>query len=770
MKHTLLIIALLIVNITISNSSQIQTYEELRDQLRSLKPDASKIAIIEGMFWEKENGFITLESGKIYFFKPLNGRTCVAVFIGKGSFAFQPPTIVEKLQLERFYDTQFLEKPIRSIVMYFTDDTYEFIRSNFMIQSGRIDDKVNDIYQSSLDFIITGKNVEIDDKVAKAFLESNKTGLFFSQLNTDGNIENYDKFEQAFFWICDPFEEEEVQFSKGNYHAGYGKYIDLINMFDCIKDFGDVKSRDASKNEISIEKYTIKCDIDDGLEMSCKTIIDFNSTKDSVQWIRFTLHSKLDIDSITDQQDNNLYWFKPKESATLWVKFTEPLRDSLKYTIRLNYKGQYLTNFPFRGQEWIVLMSSSLWYPRYGNREKAFFDIEYTTPKRYKFCSVGEKKSWEESEDFITSRWVSTRKIRNASFNIGDFFEKIFPSDSISPEVAFYYKTPAQMEAVSEDIRLSLGFFNKIYGEWITDRFYVSEIPGGYGEAFYGMLHLSIYTFIDALDKKGGSHEDFCSHEVSHQWWGVGVDFKSYRDQWLSEGFASYSGLLYTQMSLGDNDAFFKILEDHKKSLMDIRSSWLFSGVKAGPISLGYRNNSEATRGDYQQIVYKKGAWVLHMLRNMLIDFNTMDESIFMAILKEFFQTYKDNWASTEDFIKIVNKHVGFDMSWFFTQWVDHNSIPSYTFGYKTEKTPEGKFKITGRIKQEGVPDNFIMSIPAKIDFGEDSFTIMRLNVTKPYLEFEFPLLPMEPEEIELNILESVLCEIEYDDFEDITP
>jgi len=39
----------------------------------------------------------------------------------------------------------------------------------------------------------------------------------------------------------------------------------------------------------------------------------------------------------------------------------------------------------------------------------------------------------------------------------------------------------------------------------------------------------------------------FRAHESSHQWWGHRVGWKSYHDQWLSEGFAEFSGNLYVQ-------------------------------------------------------------------------------------------------------------------------------------------------------------------------------------------------------------------------------
>jgi glycosidase len=61
------------------------------------------------------------------------------------------------------------------------------------------------------------------------------------------------------------------------------------------------------------------------------------------------------------------------------------------------------------------------------------------------------------------------------------------------------------------------------------------------------------------------------------------------------------------------------------------------SGQEAGPVWLGYRTQSSETEGDYWLVIYKKGAWVLHMLRNMLIDLNTMNEDAFENMLREFF-------------------------------------------------------------------------------------------------------------------------------------
>ena len=42
---------------------------------------------------------------------------------------------------------------------------------------------------------------------------------------------------------------------------------------------------------------------------------------------------------------------------------------------------------------------------------------------------------------------------------------------------------------------------------------------------------------------------------------------------------------------------------------------------------------------DYR--VYPKGAWVLHMLRTLMIDFKTMNEDRFTNMMRDFYQSYE---------------------------------------------------------------------------------------------------------------------------------
>ena len=108
----------------------------------------------------------------------------------------------------------------------------------------------------------------------------------------------------------------------------------------------------------------------------------------------------------------------------------------------------------------------------------------------------------------------------------------------------------------------------------------------------------------------------------------------------------------------------------------------LGNGQEAGPIWLGYRTQSSETGGDYNLIIYKKGAWILHMLRNMMIDLKSMKEDRFIDMMHEFYTSNLGKTPSTRDFQNVVSKYCGEDMGWFFDQWVYSTKVPEYKFSF----------------------------------------------------------------------------------------
>ena len=63
------------------------------------------------------------------------------------------------------------------------------------------------------------------------------------------------------------------------------------------------------------------------------------------------------------------------------------------------------------------------------------------------------------------------------------------------------------------------------------------------------------------------------AHELAHQWWGQAVGWRSYHEQWLSEGFSQYFAALYAERQRGpEGGAVFRGVMRHMRQVGDRRN------------------------------------------------------------------------------------------------------------------------------------------------------------------------------------------------------
>lgn len=727
------------------------TFTGLFEQFTNLTLDKSKVFYVRDFFISREQAAITLDSGTVYFSKPVMGRYCVAVFSGTGTFSFTPPVKVEQDQLEKFFKVRKMYNQFKTAFFIFGDSTLYDIEKASTVSTAEPTSDAKESHKLSIKYLTDAHRTEIDNAVAKVLLDQKFNETLFSYLDLDG--------KDPVILRCDPNLPEEIQLKRAYGVIGNNYVSDVICQFGIGENNGCPEN---PKEEIDITKYKIKCKILNSLDINCESEVYFKAIKDNFQWLYFDLSDKLKVDSIVDNRGNKLHFNKGLESYDVCVRLNERMKINDSTMIKFYYNGRYIR----RILDFVFLESSMGWYPGYGYLEKSIFDLTFIYPDNYKFSSIGDNISNETKDEFIYSRWVTNFACRNASFNLGPYRVKNVKKDN-SIAINLFYVNNDYIDNVTGDVEESLKFYNQIYGEYPYNHFNITELPEYHGEAFPGMLHLSSATFKGYLgeDVAKGFNEAFVSHEVAHQWWGINVDFLSYRDRWLSEGIADYSSLMYVQRRL-DNDRFFKMLEDYKKELLAIRTSFLGKGMEAGAISLGHRNETFSTRGDYNQIVYKKGAWVLHMLRNILVDLKTMKEDVFYSVMKEFYQSHAGKSASTCDFRRLVESKTGMDMGWFFDEWVDGSKIPTYVFAYKIDKKTDGKYNVRVRIKQKDVPPDFKMFVPMLVDFGDKKYYRLRTFMTGDKAEFDLPPMPLEPQKVIFNDLESVLCNVDTESWD----
>ncbi len=728
------------------------SYEELYDQLMNLKPDPEGVAVVENVTLMRDVATFHLFEGTLYRCMPVGGRACALIFMGKGSVSFKPPTLIEQRQLERFYESDSLEKEFSSLFIMFADSSLDELNRKLTFGHGKIDDAAERQVEYCLQYMGTSDGKNFNPELVTAFLNDDHNDLFYAHFSSD-------KREPMFFEI-NPYEFEEVRLMRRMYGASDVLYRrEVVCQFHRQQEYASgIDLSDEGLPDVGIEHYDVEHTLKDVFDHGeGNTLTTFTFLRDGRRWLNFRVDGE--IDSLLWPNGARATFFHDKKNPNLWVRCDTPSVAGRQTSLHSYGKHFY----PIYGI-----------YPKASLR-KATFELDFRYPSRYQFVAVGNNTVTSTMEGMTTTQWVTPKPINifGETYYLDESKVLDIRRDSIPPiTVMMEEHRSGAIEDVGNDIATSIAFFHKIFGPCPVNRMYAAEIPGNMGLAFPGLILLSSATFRNeshALTPGEASPQEreeiFRAHEVAHQWWGLSVDFKTYHDQWLSEGFANYSGLWYMQSSLRDNEKFFATLRKWKRNILDNRKFTFGSGQEAGPIWLGYRTSSSATAHDYNLIIYQKGAWVLHMLRNMMLDLRTLNEDGFKNMMREFYLTYRGRAASTEDFRSITEKYLGYKMDWFFNQWVYGTSIPSYKFAYKAAPTTEGKYKVTCRVQQLNVPDDFLMFVPLFVDFGNKQFIRLQILVKGPLSEFDLPLLPLKPEKIIFNDLESVLCNVEYVDW-----
>src|SRR5207248_2399458 len=142
------------------------------------------------------------------------------------------------------------------------------------------------------------------------------------------------------------------------------------------------------------------------------------------------------------------------------------------------------------------------------------------------------------------------------------------------------------------------------------------QARGELGEAF-GEPLVVIAAPADLMSPPLVGH--FVRAEVTHQWWGHQVGWRSYHDQWLSEGFAEFPSGLVLELRKGPG-ALNEFYELKRKRILEKQRGASLTSDQAGPITQGQRLNTYRTPGAYGVLVYEKGAYILHMLRMTMRD------------------------------------------------------------------------------------------------------------------------------------------------------
>jgi aminopeptidase N len=492
--------------------------------------------------------------------------------------------------------------------------------------------------------------------------------------------------------------------------------------------------------------------------------------------------------------------------------------------VRIRYEGKDVLRS--RGDGIYAVGARESWYPNLGSfHAPSTFALTYRVPKGNQVVSVGDRTDDRTEGDLEVSVWKTDRPIRVAGFNYGKFrkLEKDDPDSGLKLEVFTNPGTPDIVREINDALQSRRGppsgtagppgqpqdenYWGRAAGlsslNLDTAAFADGAMADGLnaarvGTAYFGPLpekHVAItqqaqwffgqswpsLVFLPYLAVLDGTqrHElgltdtaDFVDlvgpHELAHQWWGHLVGWHSYRDAWLSEGFAEFTASLVMQRVYGGKRVG-EFWDRARRWILDRPRSGTVANADAGPISLGLRLATRPTPAAYQAIVYEKGAYVLQMLRTLLWDPKARPaDARFIAMMKDFAASYAGKNPTTADFQAVVERHMtptmdlthDRKMDWFFRQWVDGIEIPRYTA--KLDVAPAGadQYRISGSLTQEGVSTNFHGFLPVYVEFEKSE--VLRLAVVTFTGTETVPIdttlkLPRKPVRVVANALHDVL-------------
>jgi hypothetical protein len=452
------------------------------------------------------------------------------------------------------------------------------------------------------------------------------------------------------------------------------------------------------------------------------------------------------------------------------------------FILELAYEGALVERL--RQTRDFVLLDTLDWRPQHADNRTSRIETTFRVPERYRIASGGSLVDERVEDDTRILHWATTEPVGSMAFHYGEF-EVTEVERSADPAISIYADdnhlglAPGNREKTIADLTGAIELFTEYFGPFPHPSLLVTETETLSGQAFPGLLFLSYQTF-------GGLHtgeaELFRAHEVAHQWWGAGVDWwRNYRDQWMVEGFSHYAAALYALYGLEDPDQFEAMIDAWRLDVLGEGQVGQGIGLRhygyrpealrwseghdAGALVLGYRLVSTEPRFDagidHRILVYEKGAYILHMLRSMLLDWETGDDTPFRELMRGYAGAYLRRVLSTRSFEDAVTETFGEPMGWFFDQWVYGVDVPTYRVDLDVSPVVDqpAPFVLHGRIRQEGVPDGFRMPVPVRLTFDDRPPLVRHILVDAPEVSVELPL-PARPDRIEFNAGHAVLARV----------
>lgn len=467
----------------------------------------------------------------------------------------------------------------------------------------------------------------------------------------------------------------------------------------------------------------VKVDIENKF-ISGSNLFLFKATTDFNR-LQFDLFKNLNVEKVVYKGTELKF---DREFNAVFVDFPRGIQEGAIDSFRVFYSGNPIIakrapwdgGFVFSkdslGNPWMATanqgLGASSWWPNKDHQsdEPDSVLISVQVPNGLMNISNGRLRNTIKLENGYTRYdWFVSQPINNysVSMNIGDY---ILINDSLQGEKGLldisYWVLKQNKEKALKHFPTNVKSMLKAFEYWFgpypfyEDGYKLVDAP------YVGMEHQSAVTYgnnyengylgRDASGTGWGLKWDFIIiHESGHEWFGNSITAKDLSDMWIHEAFTNYSESLYIEY-LYDKQAGQEYLHGDRKGILNDK-----------PLQGPFGVNKEGSND-----MYLKGGVFLNMLRTIIND-DVKWREILRGLNKDFYHRTVDY----KDIENYISKQSGIDLSKVFSQYIQHNNIPTLELKWENEK-------LYGR----WIADVADFNMPIKIGFLDKEYNFFKLS------------------------------------------
>jgi Peptidase family M1 domain len=616
---------------------------------------------VKDFTFTRDAGTFVFKSGAFRLLQPVNGKITGAVFTGDASFSLTPPIPVEQRYLSILTSGKPFVEEFGSAVFRFTDGMEQEIKKAAVNDPTPASGDANGLLDDVRQQLRKKLKSNLDARLLEDVLSTRPGGFFAAFIKGK-------KYSDKMIYQIDPegvMKPEEVALLLWDDNRG-GAWAS----FHYSKEYAAGTANSDEQN------YPFRVDhqkLDTTIAKSAHLngVAKVIALQDGVRVLGFDLYPTLRVDSVTGDGGQQLSFIQEDKDrdADFAVILPKELKKGDSYTLITKYGGKDAISNEGGGNYYPLDGARDNWYPGLGFGSYATYEMTFHIPKGMKMVATGKKlRDVEEGGENLTG-WTTEVPQAVAGFNFGKFkreegkpFKQLYlletfanpdPPDIVKsiqmaaedygPTMGSHMSeaalgtmsTLALMKKAMAEAQISVDLYTDFFGDAPYKRLAMTQQTAGYyGQSFPGLVYLPITYFFDStvrhqigIGEARGYFKVVGPHEIAHQWWGHLVGFNSYRDQWMSEGFADMSASIFLQAAYGKNwlDEYHKFWAE-QRALMTDRNKEGKRPIDVGPVTLGYRlENAKTGLNVTRGLIYPKGAYILQMVRYMLQDTRSKD-------------------------------------------------------------------------------------------------------------------------------------------------